>query len=184
MVKSGHLGEFTDAFVDRIIERAAADDDPVITSLANCIRRRRPPRLLKEIHVLENNGRPAHAGSMFRQSCQHHLRSLASDHSLPLGRFLVCSTPPLTLEERGASDGGASQKSRARGTRGIDQSICERRARTCIRRQHSPQHFEHLFKSLFPVVPLVFRADRWRSAQPRQYAKGDGCVLVMVIKAP
>jgi hypothetical protein len=100
-ITGAQLGEFTDAFVDRIIESAALDEDPVISAIANCIRRRRPPRLLKEVNVLEQNGRAAHAGSMFRQSCKYHLRQLAEKHSLPLGRFLVCHTPPLTLEERG-----------------------------------------------------------------------------------
>jgi hypothetical protein len=102
LVRGPSLGKFTDAFVDAIVERAAQDDDPVIQALANAIRRRRPPKLLKEALVLEQNGKTTHAGVVFKKDCRHHLKQLAANSNIPLGRFLVCETPPLTLEERGA----------------------------------------------------------------------------------
>lgn len=102
MVRGTELGTFTDAFVDRIVEEAANDSDSVISALANCIRRRRPPKLLREVVVLEPSGKLHHAGAMFKKDCKHHLTALADKHTLPLGRFLVAETPPLTLEKRGA----------------------------------------------------------------------------------
>lgn len=102
LVGGSKLGTFTDAFVDRVIEEAATDADTVISALANCIRRRRPPKLLREVVVLEPSGKTHHAGAMFRKDCKHHLSALAQKHNLPLGRFLVAETPPLTLEKRGA----------------------------------------------------------------------------------
>jgi hypothetical protein len=102
LVKGGAMGQFTDAYVDGIVEKAATDEDPVIQALANSIRRRRPPKLLKEILVLEQNGKTAHAGALFKKDCKHQLKQLAEQHGLSLGRFLVCQTRPLALEERGA----------------------------------------------------------------------------------
>lgn len=100
-VRGGALGTFTDAFVDRVIEQAAEYSEPVIRALANCIRRRRPPRLLREVQVLQRTGTKAHAGSLFWTNCRCRLQKLAERHGLPLGRFLVAETPPLTLEKRG-----------------------------------------------------------------------------------
>lgn len=102
LVKGTELGRFTDAYLDVIVEKAARDEDPVIRALANSIRRRRPPKLLKEVLVLEQNGKTAHAGALFKKDCKHELKRLAEKHGLPLERFLVCETRPLTLEERGA----------------------------------------------------------------------------------
>jgi hypothetical protein len=102
MVRGGRLGWFTDAFVDRVVERAAESDDLVVRALANCIRRRRPPRLLREVQVLKQSGTKDHAGAMFRKDCRYQLQKLAEKHDVPLGRFLVAETPPLTLEKRGA----------------------------------------------------------------------------------
>jgi hypothetical protein len=84
------------------VEQAATEGDDVMKALANSIRRRRPPKLLKEVLALEPNDRPAHAGIVFKKDCKHHLKSLADRYGLQLGRFLVCKTRPLTLEERGA----------------------------------------------------------------------------------
>jgi HD superfamily phosphohydrolase len=102
LVKSVQLGRFTDAYVDVIVEKASQDDDAVIKALAESIRRRRTPKLLKEVLVLEQNGKSAHAGAMFKKDCKHQLASLAQKHNLQPGRFLLAETPPLTMEERGA----------------------------------------------------------------------------------
>jgi HD superfamily phosphohydrolase len=101
-VKGASLGRFTDGYVDALVEKAAIDDDLVIRALANSIRRRQPPKLLREVQVLEQNGKTAHAGALFKKDCKHQLKALADKFGLPLGRFLVCETRPLTLEERGA----------------------------------------------------------------------------------
>jgi uncharacterized protein len=102
LVRGPKLGTFTDAFVDQIVEAAATDADPVIKALANSIRRRRPPKLLREILVLKQSGTLDHAGVIFKKDCKHHLQGLADRHGLQLGRFLVTETPALTLEKRGA----------------------------------------------------------------------------------
>jgi hypothetical protein len=41
-------------------------------------------------------------GALFKKDCRHQLKALAEKNGVPLGRFLVCETRPLTLEERGA----------------------------------------------------------------------------------
>jgi hypothetical protein len=102
LVKSAKLGGFTDAYVDGIVEQASQDDDPVIKALAESIRRRRPPKLLKEVLVLEQNGKAAHAGAMFKKDCKHELENLSKHHGLSPGRFLLAETRPLTMEEHGA----------------------------------------------------------------------------------
>jgi hypothetical protein len=102
LVKGAELGQFTDAFVDTIVEKAARDEDGVVRALANSIRHRRPPKLLREVLVLKQHGVTDHAGAMFKKDSKHHLQPLADKHALPVGRFLVCETRPLTLEERGA----------------------------------------------------------------------------------
>lgn len=102
MVGDARLGSFTDAFVDRVIEEAAESTDPVVQALANCIRRRRPPRLLREEQILKPSGTKDHAGAMFLKDCKYRLQELAKTHNLPPGRFLVAETPALTLEKRGA----------------------------------------------------------------------------------
>src|SRR5579871_2269389 len=101
-VSGSSLGQFTDGYVDALVEQAGQDEDAVIRALANSIRRRRPPKLLKEVLVLEENGKAAHAGALFKNNCKHQLNSLAEEHDILLGRFLICETPSLTLEERGA----------------------------------------------------------------------------------
>lgn len=101
LVKGTSLGQFTDAYVDAIVEKAALDTDPVLQGLANSIRRRRPPKLLKEVLVLESNGQEHHAGALFMNNCKHQLQRVADENKIPLGRLLLCETPPLTLEERG-----------------------------------------------------------------------------------
>jgi uncharacterized protein len=111
LVRGPSLGTFTDAFVDRIVEEAATETDPVLKSLANSIRRRRPPKLLREVLVLKQSGTLDHAGVIFRKDCKHYLPALAEKHSLPLGRLLVTETPALTLEKRGALMTEADAKS-------------------------------------------------------------------------
>jgi uncharacterized protein len=101
-VKSARLSGFTDAFVDRIVDEASHSGDPLIEALANSIQRRRPPKLLREVQVLEPNRSQHHAGDAFKRECRHRLEHLAVTQGIPLGRFLLAETKPLRLEERGA----------------------------------------------------------------------------------
>ena len=50
--------------------KIAGSIDPVIKALASSIRRRRPPKLLREVQVLEPNGSQHHAGDAFRRECR------------------------------------------------------------------------------------------------------------------
>jgi hypothetical protein len=101
LVQSRRLAEFTDAFLDRIVEQANGDNDPVIAALATAISNRLPPKLLKEVPVLtERNGKSDGYGTRFRLNCRHRLAKLASDHELDLGRFLFCETKRLSFEDR------------------------------------------------------------------------------------
>ncbi|MBN2563677.1 MAG: HD domain-containing protein [Phycisphaerae bacterium] len=105
IVKTDRLFEFTDSFLDRIIQQASNDDDEVIAALAKTIVSRHPPKLLKEVPVLYERkyarGAPAsHLGSLFLANCRNQLTALAKEHDIHIGRFLVCETPPISLTER------------------------------------------------------------------------------------
>jgi hypothetical protein len=102
IARSEELFTFTDAHVDQIVQKAATHRDPVIGALSLCIRNRRPPKLLKEVSVFVPKGTEEHAGTLFMKDCKHGLGRLAKSCRLQLGHFLVCRTPPLTLEERGS----------------------------------------------------------------------------------
>ena len=102
LVKGERLSTFTDAFVDGVIDQASRAQDPVINALANSIRRRRPPKLLREVQVLERNGELHHAAGTFKRECRHRLKDFSTQQGIPLGRFLMAETKPLRLEERGA----------------------------------------------------------------------------------
>lgn len=103
LVTSTSLGTFTDAYVDRTIQKAIDDDNEVIQALARSIQRRQPPKLLMEVNILgssEERGKP-HAGTVFKINCRHNLCKLAEDFSIPLEQFVLCETPLLRLEKRG-----------------------------------------------------------------------------------
>ncbi len=103
LVKRDTLSGFTDSFVDGLIDRASHHEaDLVIQTLANSIRRRRPPRLLREVQVHEPNTSKHHAGEVFRRECKHRLKEFAKNKKVELGRFLLAETKPLRLEECGA----------------------------------------------------------------------------------
>lgn len=103
LVTSTSLGTFTDAYVDKIIQKATNDDNVVIQALARSIQGRRPPKLLSEVNILgssEERGKP-HAGTVFNIHCKHNLHQLATDFDIPLEQFILCETPLLRLEKRG-----------------------------------------------------------------------------------
>ena len=100
LVRSKGLGDFTDAYVDRVVHQATNDEDPVVAGLALAIRHRQPPKLLKEVLVLTEPNPQSTAGSIFKLNCRHRLAELARKHGLSLGQFLLCETKPLLLEDR------------------------------------------------------------------------------------
>ena len=85
------LSEFTDAFVDKIIQKATTDEDVVIRTLASSIQNRRPPALLNEVSVCEETERQYHRGKTFMQNCMTKLNGLAKEFKIPLGQFLLCA---------------------------------------------------------------------------------------------
>lgn len=98
IVTGGDLGTFTDAFVDHIISEAASDSDECISSLAQSIRNRRTPKLLREVVEL---GSDDSKGRLFKNDCKHRLSNLAKDLGIHVGRFLYATTKPLSVEKRG-----------------------------------------------------------------------------------
>ena len=102
IARSPALGTFTDSFVDGLIHRGAQEGNEVIKALAKCIESRRPPKLLKEVLVLEKSTITHHAGTTFWVKAKSSLRALADKHCIPLEQFLLCQTNPVGFEERGA----------------------------------------------------------------------------------
>lgn len=103
LVRSPKLAGFTDDYVDRLVHKATEGDDPIMKALARSIETRHPPKLLKEVQVLEDVGHQAHnPGQSFFSRAKQSLEALAGEHNIPLEQFLLCSTRPLKLEQRGA----------------------------------------------------------------------------------
>ena len=98
------LSTFTDSYVDSHIQNAAQyDRDPVIVELAQCIRSRRPPKLLLEVSGLHDKGtNNLNRIDFFRSRCHDKLAALASKYRLHLGQFLMGGPKPIKVEERGA----------------------------------------------------------------------------------
>jgi len=96
LVRSDKVHSFTDAFVDRIVQKGvnhpgAKEEDRVIRTLARAIQSRKPPKLLKEVAVYEESDRRHHAATAFLQKCKSDLKRLSADFGIPLGQFLICS---------------------------------------------------------------------------------------------
>ena len=91
-VVSPDLNNFTDAFVDNVIQQAVEDEDKVVQALARCVQSRKPPKLLKEVQICEETEEEYHAGSTFKQNCKAKLSKLADEFKIPLGQFLFCET--------------------------------------------------------------------------------------------
>lgn len=92
---------FTDSLIDGIIVKSSQDKDPVISSLAQAILHRKPPKLLREVNILRQEKR-ANEGDLFFNECRHKLKGLAKEKKIPLGQFLLCKTKPFYLEARTA----------------------------------------------------------------------------------
>ena len=84
------LSEFTDAFVDDVVQKAVNDQDNVIQALARSIQNRKPPALLKEVPVCEQTETRYHAGKTFMQNCAAKIADLACEFNIPIGQFLLC----------------------------------------------------------------------------------------------
>ncbi len=99
IVTSEEIHTFTDSYVDSIVRQAISDPDDVIQSLAWSIQSRNPPKLLKEICVFSERGKNPHCGTIFRERCLRDLAGVAKNKGIPLGRFLLCELPPITVEK-------------------------------------------------------------------------------------
>ncbi|MFQ6035722.1 MAG: HD domain-containing protein [Sedimentisphaerales bacterium] len=102
-VTSNHLYEFTDTFVDNIIQKAVyhegdEDENKVIRALARSIQSRRPPKLLKEVQVCEEPVKRPNNGTVFLERCKNGLKKLSEEFNIPLGQFIICD-PKITIME-------------------------------------------------------------------------------------
>jgi HD superfamily phosphohydrolase len=103
MVTSDGLNEFTDAFVDKIIQKSVnhkgkKDEDKVIRALARSIQSRRPPKLIKEVQICEEQGSKLNEGTIFFERCQNGLNSLSEEFEIPLGQFILCAPESKIME--------------------------------------------------------------------------------------
>lgn len=96
------LAKFTDGYVDLLIQKAEADPDLVISTLAKCIVNRRPPRLLVETSGFIEKDYQYNQVSHFRARCIERLPATAKKFGIELGLFLLGGPKPIKLEERGA----------------------------------------------------------------------------------
>ena len=101
IAESSTLYSFTDAYVDNIVREAVNDKNDVIQALAKSIQSRKPPKLLKEVLVLDERNKHDHSGAFFKQKCSCELKKLADSYGIPIGQFLLCTLKPITLEKRG-----------------------------------------------------------------------------------
>lgn len=102
LVSSNKLVDFTDSYIDRIVQKAVSDDVPIISALAESIRSRRPPKRLAEVPICEPKTREQdHRGTVFSLKCHYNLKNLAEKYDIPLEQFLFCRTRPLRMESRG-----------------------------------------------------------------------------------
>jgi len=102
LVRSDALLTFTDAIVDEIIQKAVdhkgdEDEDKTIRALARSIQSRRPPRLIEEVPVCEEPGTRHNDGTAFFERCRNSLKTLSEEFGIPLGQFILCSTPKITI---------------------------------------------------------------------------------------
>jgi HD superfamily phosphohydrolase len=103
LVRTSELAGFTDDFVDRLVHQGTAASDATVRALAQSIVSRRPPKLLKEVQVLQDKNRGSHhAGTFFLAKARNSLVELADTHGIPIGQFLLCNTKQVRLEPRGA----------------------------------------------------------------------------------
>jgi HD superfamily phosphohydrolase len=100
LVSSKGFADFDDGYVDRLIQMAASDPDPVVQSLAKTIISRKVPKLIAEVSGLQDRANLHNQGAMFRQDCKHYVPALAEKFQIPLGQFLVCGPKPIKFEER------------------------------------------------------------------------------------
>lgn len=103
---SARLVEFTDHFADAVVRRALTDEDDVIKHLAEVVVHRRPPKLLREevalVDVTDESQKKHNACSNLVRACEERLSTLADEHHLRVGRFIIAQPGPVQLEKRGA----------------------------------------------------------------------------------
>lgn len=94
------LGDFTDAFLDNVVQEATLCTDKLLRNLALAVQNRTPPKLLKEVCVLAEPHKQVHEASLFKNTCRDRLRELAHHHGIDPRRFLVWTGKPVAFESR------------------------------------------------------------------------------------
>jgi HD superfamily phosphohydrolase len=93
--KSDKLLAFTDAYIDRVIQKAVyhkgnEDADKTIRILAESIVFRRPPKLLKEVAFWHEDKHKNNDGKNFKHNLKNQIGLLAKKHNLLPGQFIFC----------------------------------------------------------------------------------------------
>ncbi len=145
LVRSPDLASFTDDYVDRLVQLASKEGDDVMKALAGCIEKRRPPKLLHEVQVLEDTEHQTHnRGKVFFSTAKRSLKALAEKYDIPPGQFLLCYTKPLKLEPRGAFV-------RAEQARGLEPEEEDELIKVFIGTEPEPQSLVEIKHSLMYV---------------------------------
>jgi len=101
-VRGDDFLNFTDAWVDQVVRKAAKDSDPVIGGLAKSIVYRQPPALIREVHELKDlsaSGGAEHCKG-FLNRCQDRLNGLAGELNVDPRLFMVAGPIQVKLEDR------------------------------------------------------------------------------------
>lgn len=105
IVSGDRLLSFTDTFVDTIVTQASGDKDPLVSTLASGILRRRPPVLLYEQRMFEEHQHAKSEKALFLMKCKSEIPTLAQKYGMEVGAFLVCTLKPIGFEKRSSSMG-------------------------------------------------------------------------------
>ena len=100
---------FTDSFLDRLMQDAVGDSEPIVSMIARSLLQRRPPKLLREVVSLDRAGTISGPAADFERNCRRRLPELAEHFAVSLSRFVFSRTRPLSVEKRG-SDGSEQQE--------------------------------------------------------------------------
>lgn len=101
-VRGDEFLNFTDAWIDEVVRKAAQSTEPVIGDLARCIVYRKPPALIREVSELKDlstSGGAEHCKG-FLNRCQDRIADLAKELNVDPRLFLIGGPVPVTLEGR------------------------------------------------------------------------------------
>ncbi len=93
------LAQFTDAYIDKVVQKAVYDKDKAIKELAKSIQSRIPPKLLKEVCVFSESNKKDAKEVVFSNKCKYELQGLAEKFGIDLRQFMFCSLKPIFLEK-------------------------------------------------------------------------------------